>query len=257
MTEIESDFFKSRVLKEVVGAIQQPGTLDESYRIQAVNRSRLGKIAAWKLGGTTLSTQKLFKTDSVYFGPIFSDDVIFTAERCPVVPIHYSSVRGEAEVAFRLSEQVIRPNNLPLLMKEPERFIDAVYPAIELPWSPFPLPKSGLKVLVADMCGSGHLIVGQPMLYERELASLLQGSVKIVASKKLLANGAINAILGGPLKALQDFIRLAWSYDTPILPGQIVSTGGITPCIELPSAQEITVSFDMLGTFSFKLQQFT
>lgn len=171
MLDIDSVFYNHRKLKKPSTLYHRPDSINEAYRIQRVNRNKLGDILAWKLGGSTLTTRQIFNTDSIYFGPIFANNVTFSDNKLKSLPIYNLLRYGEAEIAFRLSNQINLLDE-PSLMRDPNLLVDAIYPAVELPCAPFPLPDAGLEVLIADMCASGHLILGQAISLPNEMRAL-------------------------------------------------------------------------------------
>ena len=229
-----------------------PESLEQAYSIQKLNRLNEHDIAAWKLGGTTEATRKLFKTGSVYYGGLNLPRV-FSPKKGLSLPKNIKAPAGEAEVCFRLSEKIRNLSNLDVDTLPISDFVASVAPSIELPWSPFPLPDSGLKVLVADHCAAGALVIGEEQTLS--MLDINSGAVTIKCSKaQLLAEGDMANVIGGPVTALRDFLKLAQQHKLELQPGQWVATGGCTPCVALPFNELITVTFGGgLGSFSFSL----
>ncbi|MCJ8294572.1 MAG: hypothetical protein HRU06_12830 [Oceanospirillaceae bacterium] len=227
-----------------------PDSLIEAYKIQKEN---FRDIKGWKLGGTTSFTRKLFNTDKVYYGGV-GGSYIYKASDVVKVPSFIKEPSGEAEVAFRLTDKVKELSTLNIKAIDMAELIHAVIPSIEFPWSAFPLPACGLKVLIADSCAAGFVVFGEEINWTKELEEVLNGKVTIFTSNRLLASGSVDNIIGGPVDALRSFLFLAKEHKIKFAGGEIVATGGCTSCIPIPVGEKISVKFENLNSFEFKLE---
>lgn len=249
-----SDFYlHSRRSGNVVGELQKPSSLMQAYEIQKRNSLELGAVLGWKLGATTLNTQNLFSTKDVCYGAICQPEVM-PAGADLILPEKINYPVGEIEVCFRLSDRVEDIAEYDFQNISIHAFIEAVVPSIELPWSSLPLPDAGLEVLVADSCASGALIIGSELQWKKNVEKLLAGPVVLHDKNETLAKGVVENILGGPLMALTDFLKLSQQHSLALMPGQLVATGGCTPCVKLPRGRSLYVEFEQLGAFSFSLK---
>ena len=247
-----SDYYQnSRENNNYKEPCKTPLDLKEAYEIQHDNSLLKNKeIGAWKLGGTTSTTQSLFHTNSVYYGPIVSS-AIFQNQHKISLDKRITKPKGELELSFKLSSKVkdFQAENL-----EGDKIfslIKSLAPSVELPWSPFPLPSSGLNVLVADHCASGALILGKEVVFDKTKLGLLSGEVLLKSGNNFLTKGNLSHILGGPLEALRNFLDLALKHQIPLKENQWVPTGGASPCVSLPVNKELKVSFEQLPPFNF------
>lgn len=223
-----------------------PDNLDQAYAIQEAVITELGlKVLGWKLGGTNPKTQTNFNCKSGYLGPIFSiseDSPAFIDKLAP---------RGEAELTFRINDKITALNSKQI-ETDPLYYFDAVYPSLELPYSKINnFHEVGMLPLVADLCGTGHLAIG-----DSHNLNILKSSdffkVEIKQDEVRLATGNSDNLVGGYQTALIDFLKLVLTYNIKIESGQLVATGGITECIYLPLNESIDVHFDFLGKFTVR-----
>jgi len=249
---ISEYFIQSRRSGAMFGELLAPATLEKAYQIQKQNSADLGCIQGWKLGCTTSQARQLFATSSTCYGAIYEAGVMSAANDL-ALPELIASPMGEVEVCFRLSSAVTRLGEYDLKNTPVDTFIDTVMPSIELPWSVFPLPGAGLNVLVADSCAAGALITGEELPWEESKLALFNGSVVLRTDCAVLAEGRVENIVDGPLQALLDFLMLAQQHKLKLSTGQVVATGGCTPCVPLVSGKYLHVEFAKLGCFSFCL----
>jgi len=221
-----------------------PANLAEAYAIQAAVIAELGlKVLGWKLGGTNPKTQTNFECSSGYLGPIFSvsdDEPAF---------IDNSALRGEAELTFRINNK-ISDLSLEQIEIDPLFYFDAVYPSLELPYSQINnFHEVGMLPLVADLCGTGHLAIGDSHTLNI-LKNVKAFNVKIKQEEAELASGGSDNLIGGYQTALYDFLKLILTYDIAVEAGQLVATGGITDCIYLAVNENVEIDFFSLGKFN-------
>ena len=251
----EEIYYQNRVNANLNAGEPKLASLADAYNIQKANMAKFGAVGAWKLGGSTATTQKVFATNSVYFGPILADDIFCAGDNIGF-KAHIRPVKGEVEVCFRIAKSIGAGLVDKLSEDNIHEFIASVMPAIEFPWSPFPLPDAGLNVLVADRCASGALIVGRESPWRRDIPSQLDAEIRLASDGRELANGCVANIIGSPVAALISFANLAIQLGFTINAGDLVSTGGCTPCVEIPVGEVIRVEFsNFLGDFAFSLNQ--
>uniref|UniRef100_A0A486XVC4 2-keto-4-pentenoate hydratase n=1 Tax=Rheinheimera sp. BAL341 TaxID=1708203 RepID=A0A486XVC4_9GAMM len=244
---LEKLFQDSRLGQKVTVNDTGDFDLEYAYRIQnSISKSKF--IGAWKLGGTTDLTRKLFKTKSAYYGSIESRYVFNAGE--VVLPKFIERPVGELEITFKLSREVENLAQFDLQSEPIDTFIDSVLPSIEMPWSQFLLPEAGLNVLVADSCAAGLLILGEEYSWNSDAAIQFPCQLN---GNECLAEGDVNNIVMTPSGALREFLLLAKQHQLNLRQGQYVATGGCTACVSLPVNEILTVEFQELGGFSFKL----
>lgn len=220
-----------------VSAEQIPSTIKEAYEIlrdQVGGDETFG--AAWKLGGTTLATRRMFNVNKLYFGPLHESEVMSAPCEAPDHPLF--ELKGEAEIALRIS-----PKAAAYLSSGGSRsagapnanLFDAWCVAVELPSSPVTnLLDVGVKVLVADRCGSGALVLGPCLAVSETNGSNWQGAtLRMEQNGKIIAEGGVDALVEPPDVCARNFLKEALYHGFSPKPGQWIATGGLTPCASL------------------------
>jgi 2-keto-4-pentenoate hydratase len=255
MDKLPHYFLQLRQKADPVKEFLSPESVTEAYQIQHKNiLTTREPISAWKLGGTTKSTRDTFQTASLFYGPIFASSIYSYSESIKLDP-KFREPKGELELSFKLSSAVNTLTSEKL--KNDKVFfntIQSLYASVELPWSAFPLPEAGLKVLIADYCASGALILGNELPWRENLIKNLSCDVYMKTKSTLLAQGSLSQIIEGPLEALRGFLFLALEQKIPLKAGQIVASGGVSKCVNLPLDEEITVDFNQLDQFKFLIK---
>lgn len=254
MKDLADSLFEMRKNGKPINKTIKPESILEAYKIQQLNAAKEGKkIKAWKLGGATQNNRTAFKTHCVFYGPIFHQSVFSYHENINLKP-SMSKVKGELELSFKLSSAIKNLTLTKLQKNEIHRFVSSCYASVEIPWSVFPFPESGLPLLIADYCASGALILGNEILWNKDSQKSLRENVSMKTHKDFIAKGSLKNILGNPLLVLKDFLELAIKHQVPLEEGQLVCTGGASDCVLLPQDIEIKVTFEGLDQFSFKLE---
>lgn len=190
-------------------------------------------IGAWKLGGTTPLTQKIFNVSETYFGPIYTHEV-FEAGATLVLPL--SECKIELEIACRVGRDDI----------------DAWCVCAEMPSSGIrDLPGKGVTALVADRCAAGALVLGEACPID-DIGAAPTAGVDLIFEGQVLTNGGTDGLVDTPLNIARGFLTLAKDHGFSPQPGQWIAAGGMTPCVEVPRAGFYTVKSGS-QSFSFTL----
>jgi 2-keto-4-pentenoate hydratase len=217
-------------------------TVHVAYENAATGVGLTGRpIAGWKLGATTAATRAAFSTDEIYFGPILDCEIWFRgASGALPNPVQF---RGEAEIAFRLASD-FEPSAKELAKEDPSTLFDAWAPALESPSSVVEnLPEAGLTALLMDRCAAGGLFLGVARhdLYDPAIG----GTLEILLDENVVAAGRAANLILPPLEAARKAVDLIREQGFSLRRGQWISTGGVTPCVEL--RRERTVSLRLGG----------
>ena len=211
-----------------------PANISTAYAIASKMLTILSRpIAAWKLGATTAGTRKAFSTEKIYFGALTYDEIWVADQADAFRPPPIFS--GEAEIAFRLATDIETGVGTTILASDkPEDIFDAWAPAIEAPYSCVGnLPGIGLNALLMDRCAAGALYLGAP---RSDICDpQIEAELEILIDDEPAARGiAGKSLLMSPIEAALEFINISAEWDVSLVRGQWISTGGITPCIEIP-----------------------
>lgn len=238
--------------RRVFGDDELPTNGDDAYRVAARAVELAGKpIAAWKLGATTAGTRATFNTETIYFGALHPDEV-WVAGQCQA-HVPPPVFRAEAEIAFRLARDIAPDEAADLASNAaPEALFDAWTPALEAPYSCIVnIPEAGLAGLLADRCAAGALFLGAPR--GNVLDPAILGEIAIlIAGEVAAAASAPTALLMSPIEAARGFLVEAGRQGASLTCGQWISTGGITPCIDLPGDGR-TIGLTFAGELVFTL----
>jgi len=241
-------------LRQPLEESELPATLEAAYDFAAATVGLLGKpVAAWKLGATTAGTRRTFSTDEIYFGALLPEEVWVSTsgERAPAPPL----LRGEAEMAFRLAEDIEAGESESLLAGDGREPFDCWAPAIEAPYSCVEnIPEAGLRALLIDRCAAGALYLGAPRSQMDDSETMQR--MEIFAGGHLLAHGdAGTALLMSPSRAALRFLAVAARQGVNVRCGQWISTGGITPCVPMPFGQPIQLRLGGETVFELFVQE--
>ena len=248
-------FFHCRNEGVADGQLARPSSLVDAYYIQHSNYGRLGVIGGWKLGGCSSTSRDFFGIENVYYGPIFAEN-IFRYDSKIYIPRNIDSVIGELEIVFRLSDSIVGYKKDEMSEDKIISYISSVSAAVEMPRVIFPITRDCIFTVIADQCVTGWLVLGHEhsidcfrMDTTENLFAILSGD------NRQLLSGKSGDIIGGPLTAFRDFIKLAQQHNLDLLPGQVVSTGAFSICDKLPFNTRLQANFDCLGEFDFIINQ--
>ena len=227
-------------------------SFNEAYAIQGEVFCRDDQAVAWKLGGVNAATRQAFRVDGTYAGPVAADSIMFAR---PIMHPNDFSIQcqGELEILVRLGdvEAFYRGE---LLVDD---VIASIAPAMECPASVLTFPEDGVFALIADCCAAGSIVHGEWMPWQAFESTQPNDEVRLLTDRGIIAEGVYANLIDGVAGIVQSFCDLARHYSLPVKAGDLIATGGITPCVALPHGQMITASFAGLGDFSFMVQENT
>ena len=245
---------RNHSLRMPIESSKLPGATEAAYDFAAAVVGLLGKpIAAWKLGATTEGTRRKFSAHEIYFGALLSEEVWSAAsgEPAPAPP----QLRGEAEIAFRLSVDIEAEESAALLAEFSGLPFDCWTPAIESPYSCVEnIDEAGLRALLIDRCAAGALYLGAPRS-QMDDPEMMQTLEIFAATNRLSQGDAGSVLLMPPAKAALGFLKVAAAQGVNVRRGQWISTGGITPCVPMPFGQAIQLRLGGKTEFEILLQE--
>ena len=249
----KSNWFANRRLdktsRERIQTMVVPDSLKEAYCVQQRVLEKLGwHVGGWKLGGTNQGTRNKFDCNSAYYGPIEEGKIIFGETENSFEWELPSSLRGEAEISFRLSPKIDQLRELDSL-EDVFGYVDALAPSLECPYCTIVDVESlGLGALIADLCGSGYLILGK-IVPINPAALMCNQIIEISQLQNSAEIGSTVNIIGFPIQALFEFLNLAFEHQLDLRAGQWIATGGCTSCVELIPNSPVILKFENIESF--------
>ncbi len=230
-----------------------PADLAAAYRmVHGTFGDVAGFGAAWKLGGTTEVTQRIFNVDELYFGALLDSEVAVLPRLAPTFKTF--ELKGEAEIALRISPSAadkLAEGQAAVRSADVSELFDRWCVALELPSSPIlNLVDLGVIALVADRCAAGYLALGK----SRELTTEMSWSgreLRIEQDGQAVSRGGAENLVWQPEMCARLFLIEALAQGYRPKPGQWISTGGATPCVPFTKGSEIKVFFDDIEELSF------
>lgn len=226
-----------------------PESLEDAYKVQKkVTKTLNWHVGGWKLGGTNQVTRDMFSCHNAYYGPLDNSKIIYSENQNSFEWMLPATLRGEAEISFRLSSKVNMLRRLNSL-DEVFGYVDAIAPSLECPYCSIPsVQSSGLATLIADLCGSGYLILGKVVPID-PVVLMRNQIIEISQLGNYTEIGNTGSIIGLPVQALFEFLNLAFEHKLDIRAGQWIATGGCTSCVELLFNSIINIKFQNMESF--------
>ena len=211
-------------------------SLDDAYgAVLDLTKASPHSVAAWKLGGTTPLTRKIFNVTDTYFGPLYTHELYGTGAE---ISAALTECKVELEIACRISEA--------------SGDIDAWCLSAEMPSSGIrDLPGRGVTALVADRCAAGALILG-PVQPVSTIAQAPE-QASLIHEGEALTTGGIGGLTDTPLNIARGFLDIARTHGFAPQAGQWIATGGMSPCVEVPRGGQFSVRVNGVENFSFTL----
>lgn len=234
-----------------------PKNLNEAYQLVQgqLDASHLD-IAAWKLGGTTTTTQKIFDVEKLYFGPIYGREVQHGSGSAPGFKLFEYKV--EAEIALRISTKALDclKDAARIAQVDHTVLFDAWCVAGEMPSSPIiDMATYGVNALVSDRCATGFLVLATPYsLPGLVFPDWSDKNLEIHIDGTSVTKGNVGDLVWKPEICARDFMQLALEQGFTLKPGQWISTGGVTACVQSPVGSEVvlTLNDETVARFTVK-----
>jgi 2-oxo-3-hexenedioate decarboxylase len=215
-----------------------------SAEILRRRRARGEKPIGRKIGFTNRLIWDEYGVSAPMWGHVYDSTVTFLSEPSgPVAISHLSQPRIEPEMMLHFRES-------PALARDDEELlstIDWIAHGFEIVQTHFLDWKFGLADTIADFGLHGALLVGPPQPVERfdNLASTLRTfTIALAKNGSNAARGAGSNVLDGPLPAALFLLRVLrdQSVFAPIAPGEIVTTGTLTPALPIAPGETWTTT---------------
>ena len=229
-------------------------SISEAYAAQSLVLDKLGwVVGGWKLGGTNRWTRSQFETSDVYFGPIQETKIFDIANNATEkIKLPYR-MAGEPEIAVRLNQNV--ENLRPLTtLSDVYHYIECIASSVEFPTQgAMQDGYSNVCDLIADLCGSGYLVIGRSLPAET-LKSITHSDVVVKQNGKVVQQGCVTEIIGSVPQALFNFFNLTFDLGIRLVAKQWVATGGCAPCSTLEDRTCLLASIEGLPSLGFSYE---
>ena len=224
-----------------------PASLDEAYNLMKEELAQWQEApAAWKLGGTSYTTSRLYSVSVPYFGMLHASENWVTPSLLRLKDKQHTSV--ELECVLRLGQSLpsmLRTGEAALMSCPAELLFDQWAWGLEMPFSPIAnLPELGLPALVADRCAAGGLAVGTPHEFlSNSPEEWKEAKVQLAIDGRIQAEGRVESLTASPDICVRRFLVEALRYGFEPKPGQWIASGGITPCFSLTAVKQVDVLY--------------
>ena len=231
-------------------AIADPGL---AYRIQqayAVERRERGggALAGFKIGASSKAAQEFLGVSSPFSGRLFTDSTVDSPARLSGEGFSFRLI--EPEFAFTLGRDFPIQGQL-YREDEVAEGVASLHPAIEVVTSAYGAAwtKVGALALIADNAVHGAQVMGAPVVEWRDF-DLANHRVRLVINGEVKGEGFGRDTLGGPLTALTWVINHQVAMGRGMAAGEIVTTGVVTPFLEIEPGDVALADFGALGQAS-------
>ncbi len=209
-----------------VSSADLPQSLSEAY---AWILPQASQAVAWKIGGANPWSRAVFSNTEVFFGPLMSSELLVETAELSLAGLH--APLAEPEMMLRLGD---------LGAEAPGCLFDKIGFGFEIPASVLPEPAKGeLTGQIIDRAGAGALWVGGVQPFAEEWFSSDFESEFRHNDGELVGGGSRN-IIGGPLGAAREFVRLAKTHGYVLKPGQWIASGGLSPAVSVSPGDRLT-----------------
>ncbi|HEY0525425.1 MAG TPA: fumarylacetoacetate hydrolase family protein [Stellaceae bacterium] len=230
----------------------RPETEDDGYRIQRALEARLsergfGPTIGWKVGATTLGTQRLLKMPGPGAGRMFRASVVEPGSRLDARLFRRAGI--ECEIVVILARG-LDARTRPVTLDEAAAAVGEMRPAIEIVDYRFggELGTTGAPMLIADNLLHSRIVLGEPpdrAPSPDELPSLVGVTL---ANGRETARGTGADVLGHPLQAVVWLANRLGQLGRTVEAGETVMTGTIPAPYWLAPGDRIEIRIDRLGS---------
>lgn len=212
--------------------------LAAAYRIQheliGHRLARGERLVGCKLGFTSKAKMAQMGVSEIIVGQL--TDAMQVRNGFDVDLGRFIHPRIEPEIAFRLGRD---------LEGDIAECVDAVAPALEIIDSRYRDFRFSLPDVIADNTSAAAFVVGE----WRPMSDVADLAVRLVVDGTDAESGSTAAILGHPIRALEELVDLAAKYDIALRAGDVILAGAATAAVPF-GANHVEAQVDGLGTAS-------
>lgn len=194
---------------------------DSAYRVQwAFSALKNKPVAGYKVSLTSEETQKMFDSDSPFYGAEVEGSWVKSGETLPFSDLMDPLL--EVELVFTANEALTPEDSVEDLLKK-----TSVSGAVELPDSRFAdwFPALGKYLVVSDSAVAGRVVYAPASKDSFTVDDLANVHATLTKDGEELANGASSEVLGNPLNSLKWLVEKLAGQGHDFPAGTKVSSG--------------------------------
>lgn len=220
--------------------------VDLAYQVQeynlAIKLDSGARRAGRKIGLTSQAVQRQLGVDQPDYGTLL--DSMLVPDGSAVSIRRLLQPRIEAEVAFRLAEDITEPTPS---MAQVEAAVDCMYPALEIVDSRIADWDIRITDTIADNGSSGLFVLGGRAV---SLDDMRPSDVVMELSRhgEVVSAGRGRDCLGDPLLALQWLARAAVAVRHPLRAGEVILSGALGPMVAVNADDAFRADISGLGS---------
>jgi 2-keto-4-pentenoate hydratase len=227
-------------------APMQPQTRADGYRIQArLERHSSSRPFGWKIAATSAAGQRHINVDGPLAGRILAERVLDSGGTCL---LSGNGMRlAEPEFAFRMRDDLL-PRARPYAVAEVLERVGSLHPAVEIPDTRLDeFAHVGAEQLIADNACAHSFALGaaSPAIWRTIDLSVHPVSATLLGNPP--RHGSGSNVLGDPRVALAWLVNELSRHHTPLLAGQVVTTGTCMVPIPVREQDHLSADFGVLG----------
>jgi 2-oxo-hept-3-ene-1,7-dioate hydratase len=223
-----------------------PGTtLEDAYRIQRLwLEARLAqgrRVAGYKIGLTSLATQRAWQAAEPMYGRILDDAIIQDGARISAAALY--KPRLEVELAFILGGDLAGPDvNIERVLAATDRVVPAFEIIAHRTEAPRPLVDA-----VADNAAFAAIALGRGGVGSREV-DLACISATLERNGIRVESGVSSSVMDHPAAAVVWLARALHAAGARLERGQVLLTGTLTRAVELAAGDAFRADYGALGS---------
>ncbi len=223
----------------------RPETFEDGHAIQeAFAQIWSAPVAGYKIGCTSLETQRLLRSPGPFPGRVFAPVLLQSPAKVAAKAFHRLGI--EPEFAFRMGRDLpARPAEY--TREEVADAAATLHGAIELidsRWTDW--LKVGIASIVADNGANGGLVLG-PAVSDWRKIDLPRAKAVLRFNDALTAEGTGAAVLGNPLDALTWLANHLSARGYGLKAGDVVTTGTVANVHFAEPGMHVTADFGAIG----------
>ena len=248
------DAFDTRTMLEPMSVSSRDfsgnGGYDVLRRVDAVRRARGWRTVGRKIGFTNSTLWERYGVVGPMWAHVWDRTRHLAPDGLASIDIsHFVQPRIEPEIVFSMA-------STPPVTEDPEEMlahVEWMAAGFEIVQCLFP----GWKFAAADSVAAfglhGALVVGPPVAVLNEnrgglVGALVKFDATLSRDGSVVATGSGANVLGSPVRALINFVRLlAEQGSEPLLAGEVVTTGTLTDAQPVVAGERWTSSYGSLG----------